>query len=182
MSSRSSSVVEQYARALLEVLEARPERERSQCEAEIGELAEAVEGGEEIRRFLGSPAIDSGRKKELLLESLAGAHALTRRFVEVVADRGRADLLPEVRAAYERLKEERQGVLVAEVTSARPLTSEARQRCAEALKKATGHPVRLSEKVDAELIGGARTQIGSQVFDSSVRGQLGLLRRKLLGD
>jgi F-type H+-transporting ATPase subunit delta len=43
----------------------------------------------------------------------------------------------------------------------------------------TGKKVRLTVEVDADLIGGAVTQIGSMVYDGSLRTQLESLRRQM---
>jgi F-type H+-transporting ATPase subunit delta len=182
MESRSGTLAEQYARALLDVLERRSERERAACEQEVAALAALAQGSAELRRFLGSPVIDRAAKLRALEHALPEAQPATRRFLEVLVGRGRADLLPEVQAAYERLRDERRQVVVAEVSSAVPLSREAQQRWAETLGRATGREVRLVPRHDPALIAGARTQIGSQVFDSSVQARLGMLRRRLIGD
>lgn len=180
MEPRTASVAEPYARALLEVLEERAERE--QCEEEIGALARAVRAAPPLRFFLRSPLVEREAKERALLRALPGAGDITRRFLAVLVRRGRADLLPEVAAAYERLRDERRGVVVAEVTTAVPLGREAEERCAEALRRATKREVRLRPAHDPALIGGMRTRIGSQVFDGSVRGRLETLRRRLVGE
>jgi F-type H+-transporting ATPase subunit delta len=43
----------------------------------------------------------------------------------------------------------------------------------------TGRKVRLSVKVDPEVLGGARTRIGSRVYDGTLRNRLETLRRRL---
>jgi F-type H+-transporting ATPase subunit delta len=182
MESRSGTLAEQYARALLDVLEKRAERERAACEQEVAALAELASGSAELQRFLRNPVIDRGAKLRVLERALPEAQPATRRFLEVLVGRGRADLLPEVQAAYVRLRDERRRVVVAEVSSAVPLSREAERRWADAIGRATGREVRLVPRHDPSLIAGARTQIGSQVFDSSVQARLGLLRRRLIGD
>jgi len=182
MDARSTSVAEQYARALLDCLEARPERERPQCETEIALAAEVARRTPSLARFLRSPVVEPARKLKIFEEALPGARPLTRRFLEVLIERERADLLPEIHAAYERLRDERRQVVVAEVSSAVPLDRQAAERCAQALRQATGREVRLSLTQDPLLLGGVRTRIGSRLFDSSVRARLDILRRKLSED
>jgi F-type H+-transporting ATPase subunit delta len=182
MESRSGTLAEQYARALLDVLEQRPERERRACEQELEALAALARQTPELLRFLRSPVIDRQAKLRALERALPEAQPTTRRFLEVLVGRGRGDLLAEVHSAYERLRDERRRVVLAEVSAALPLPRETQQRWAEALGRATRREVRLVARHDPSLIAGARTRIGSQVFDSSVQARLGLLRRRLIGD
>lgn len=182
MQSPLSSVAEQYARALLDVLEGRPERERGQSEAELEALAGALKGAPDLQQFLRNPIVGRQAKQKAFERALPSAQEVVRRFLGVLVERGRADLLPEVHAAYLRQRDERRGVLVAEVTSAAALGREARERCEAALREATGREVRLEPVLDPALIGGVRTRIGSRVFDGSVRARLDALRRRLLGD
>jgi len=44
----------------------------------------------------------------------------------------------------------------------------------------TGRKVRLTAQIEPELIGGAVTRIGSEVYDGSLRTQLAQLRRRMM--
>lgn len=48
------------------------------------------------------------------------------------------------------------------------------------LKKITGKEIELEFILDPSLLGGVRIQVGSTMYDSSIKGQLGLLRDKLI--
>ncbi|MEE9217960.1 MAG: ATP synthase F1 subunit delta [Acidobacteriota bacterium] len=182
MTSSPSRAVDQYARALADVLESRPERERSRTHDELMTVAEALRQTPDLKAFLDSPVVEGERKIELLRRVLVGAQALTLRVLQVLVERGRAGLLAEICAAYEHLRDERGNVLVAEVTSAVPLGGEAVRRYERALRESTGREVKLRFEQDPSLMGGMRTRIGSRVYDSSVRARLDMLRRELLGD
>jgi F-type H+-transporting ATPase subunit delta len=182
MSSRSSSVIEQYARALVEVLESRPDRERNRVESELAVVSGAVRQSTELRGFLRNPVIDRKRKEGVLGKAFPGAQRLSLRYLEVLVRRGRADLLPEIWAAYESLRDERRQILVAELTSATPLGPGTTKRYERVLAEATGREVRVEVKQDPALLGGLRTRIGSRVYDSSVSARLGMMRRGLLGE
>ena len=49
----------------------------------------------------------------------------------------------------------------------------------QALEKMTGRQVQLSVTLDPGVLGGARTRVGSQVYDGTLRSQLAALRRRL---
>jgi F-type H+-transporting ATPase subunit delta len=49
----------------------------------------------------------------------------------------------------------------------------------QALEKMTGRQVELTVAIDPEVLGGARTRVGSQVYDGTLKSQLAALRRRL---
>jgi F-type H+-transporting ATPase subunit delta len=63
------------------------------------------------------------------------------------------------------------------VTSAVALTAEESRRIAEKLAQASQAQVILETAVDPSLLGGVVAQLGSRVYDGSVRAQLEELRR-----
>ncbi|MEY2984419.1 MAG: synthase delta chain, partial [Cyanobacteriota bacterium] len=63
--------------------------------------------------------------------------------------------------------------VLAEVTSALKLTDGQQDQVREKVKQLTGaQAVELSTNIDPEILGGIVIKVGSQVFDSSLRGQL----------
>jgi F-type H+-transporting ATPase subunit delta len=91
-------------------------------------------------------------------------------------------MLSEIQEAFQLHVDERLGVVRAEVSSARPLTSAQRDALGERLVRLTGKQVRMQHSVDESLLGGVRARIGSTIYDGSVRGQLQALRRRLASD
>jgi F-type H+-transporting ATPase subunit delta len=65
------------------------------------------------------------------------------------------------------------------VKSARDLTTDERLALENQIKLVTGKSVRASYSTDKGLIGGAVVQVGSTIYDGSVRGQLSKLRETL---
>ena len=65
------------------------------------------------------------------------------------------------------------------VTSAVPLSPEEAKRIADGLATATKAEVIVETGVDPALLGGVVAQVGSTVYDGSVRSQLEELRRAM---
>lgn len=64
------------------------------------------------------------------------------------------------------------------ITSAYALTAPQKTEAKKVAAKKLGHSdFELQEMVDASLIGGLTMQIGSKMYDASIRGQLETLRR-----
>src|SRR6266566_872389 len=93
-------------------------------------------------------------------------------FVRVLAQNNRLPLLPEIHGQFEALKNEREGVVEAEVQSAFELTEAQLADLIQRLEKKTGRKVRAQVSVDRELIGGVKVALGDKVIDGSARGQL----------
>jgi F-type H+-transporting ATPase subunit delta len=105
-----------------------------------------------------------------------------RNFLGLLIDRNRLDLLNEITATYEALLDERLGIVKARITSALELDSRQRDEVAARLQALTGKKVRMEVSVDPSLIGGLVAQVGSTIYDGSIRQQLQAFRNNLTQD
>jgi F-type H+-transporting ATPase subunit delta len=80
-----------------------------------------------------------------------------------------------------QILDERAGVLSAKIASARPVSDRNKALLEEKLGRLTGKKPRLTFEIDESLVGGVVTQIGSTIYDGSVRNQLRRLRDELAG-
>jgi F-type H+-transporting ATPase subunit delta len=140
----------------------------------------AVAADERVRAAIVDPNQPDAKVAGLFISILAGK--LTgdaENLVRVLAENGRLELLPEIRAQYEVLKNEREGVVEAEVQSAFELSDAQVKDLIARLEKKTGRKVRARVTLDKELIGGVRVLLGDKVIDGSARAQLGALENAL---
>ena len=100
-------------------------------------------------------------------------------FVRVLAENGRLDVMDEIRSQYEALRNEREGVLEAEVYSAFEMDAAQTADLVARLERKTGLKVRAKVSVDKSLIGGVKVVIGDKVIDGSARAQLSALETAL---
>jgi F-type H+-transporting ATPase subunit delta len=167
-----------YASALFEV--ARAEGNLERVEAELYQVARAIEGSDELRSKLTDQVLPV-ELRQGIVEDLLGDRTLpvTKALVSFVVGSGRARDLPTiidrlvVRSADERSE------AVAEVRSAIPLDEDQQQRLATALSNRTGQKVSVKVNVDASILGGIVATIGDTVIDGSVRRRLEQLRESL---
>ena len=96
-----------------------------------------------------------------------------------MGDRNRLDRLPEVLRAFRDLADAHLGRLRARVSSAVPLDAAEADALAVRLSQLTRAKVLLERTVNPGLIGGAVAQVGSLVYDGSIRTQLEELRNSL---
>lgn len=142
--------------------------------------ARAMLLSDEYRRLQGSPGIRTGQLIDVITAAAGSSlDAHGRALVDLLAENGRLDYLPEIAAQFEKLVAEDQNVADVEVVSAVPLDEGQKERLAQALRARLKHEVRLSCSTDARLIGGAVVRSGDLLIDGSLRGKLARLETEL---
>jgi len=145
----------------------------------LGALAQVAQD-ERVRAAVGDPNLSDAQVAGLFISILSGRlSGDAENFVRVLAQNGRLGLLPEIRAQFEALKNEREGVLEAEVHSAFELSQAQLAELVQRLEKKTGRKVKARVEIDKELIAGVRIVLGDKVIDGSARAQLGALETAL---
>jgi len=172
VSKINTQVLQPYASALMSL--AKSNNLAEQFGNDIRSLLSLLESSEELRQFLANPLIKPDAKKAVI-KQIAGEemNPLMRSFLSLLVDKGRILFLEGIGKQYlTQLRELNQTVL-AEVTSAVPLSEAQQQTVSEKVQAMTGaRQVEIETKIDADLIGGVVIKVGSQVIDASLRGQL----------
>lgn len=174
------SIARRYARALLEAAGPQGDEVLSHLEA----LAAAVDGSAELTDVFTNPAHSHARRQAVLdkLMGLSGTvpPALTN-MLKLMVDRGRMEHLSGIARLYRDLVDARLGRVRSKVVSAAPLQPEQLKKLEQSLKAVTQREVVLESSVDRSLLGGATAQVGSMVYDGSLKNQLQQLSRTLKG-
>jgi F-type H+-transporting ATPase subunit delta len=145
----------------------------------LGALA-LVAADERVRAAAADPNLGDAQVAGLFISILSGRlSGDAENFVRVLAQNGRLELLPEIRTQFEALKNEREGVLEAEVHSAFELSDAQVAELVQRLENKTGRKVKTRVQVDKDLIAGVRIVLGDKVIDGSARAQLGALETAL---
>jgi F-type H+-transporting ATPase subunit delta len=166
-----------YARALFEA--AQEGGQIDAVSADLAALTSAMNEVPELRAFLRNPQIEPDGKAAVLAQLSAGADELVRNFVRLVAEKGRAGELEEIRVELDALVAQAQNRLAVELTTSYELSDEEARSIVQTIEKASGRSVEATRSVDPSLIGGIVLQIGSHRADGSVRGRLERLRHEL---
>ena len=142
----------------------------------------AVAQDARVLAAIGDPNQPDAKVAGLFISVLSGKlTGEAENFVRVLAQNDRLRLLPEIRTQFEALKNDREGVVEAEVQSAFELSDAQLADLVQRLEKKTGRKVRTKVTVDRELIGGVKVVLGDKVIDGSARAQLGALETALKG-
>ncbi len=99
-------------------------------------------------------------------------NAEAQNFVRVLIENDRLAVLPEIATLFESLKNEREGVVEAQIESAFPVDDAVLTQLVGDLEQRFKRKVRPQVTVDRALIGGALITVGDEVIDGTVRGRL----------
>jgi F-type H+-transporting ATPase subunit delta len=178
MASGDLRAAHRYSRALFRTALGRNEVE------EVGEslavVTQSVQNSPQLRAVLHHPLITRDRKKELLRQIFGGT--LTQdveNFLFLLIERDRASIIPTIAEQYVRLVDEHNRIANAEAVTAVPMTDSQRDALAAKLEAATGYKIRLTTRVDEEILGGLVVRVGDRLFDGSVTTQLQNVREQL---
>lgn len=168
-----ASVTNTYARAFADVvISSRLDPAKTLQEAQsVGTL---VASSKELRQVWEAPSIPAEQKRRVLdaLVAKAGTSRPVRNFVAVLIDHHRIHFLDEIVKQFEKELNQRMGFAEAEITSARELNDAEKRELESQVQRMTGKKVRAHYARDESLLGGAIVQVGTTVYDGSVRGQL----------
>lgn len=174
--SRVSNVGERYAQALFDL--ANEQGAVAAVEADLKSLKAALADSRDLRTLVGSPAFSAENKGKGLAAIAVRAkfNVVTTKFLGLLAANGRASALPDTITAFQRLSADARGVVAAKVTTAAPLTAAQGKGLAAALRQALGKDPEIETRVDPSILGGIKVQVGSRLFDASLRSKLDSLK------
>jgi F-type H+-transporting ATPase subunit delta len=173
------SIARRYAKALFDLAVA-ADRVDAWARSLVA-LKKAVDSSPELRDLLANP-VYTKEQRQGLAARLAQALGLEREpanLLALLADRNRLGYLAAVADVFHRLADEKMGRLRARVASAVPLSEPEAAALAAKLAAATQGQVIVERVVDPSLLGGVVAQVGSLVYDGSLRSQLEDLRRAM---
>lgn len=149
---------------------------------EFRAFSDLIEANRQLR-LLFAGRIFSENEKEKAFNALAPLlkfNPNTEKFLRLIIVRGQLSALKEIITASINIYNERQKKATAVVVSPVDLDSKYVQRLKNALKRMTDRDITIEKEIDKSLLGGFIVRVGSTIFDSSVKGQLRLLRAELM--
>ena len=103
-------------------------------------------------------------------------------FLHLLLDKQRISSLGEIVRQYENFSNEAQGIIVADVTTARDLSDSLGERLMAKLGEITGKTIKLRKHLDEKLLGGAVVRMGDRLIDGSLKSRMKALEAQLLAD
>jgi F-type H+-transporting ATPase subunit delta len=166
-----------YAKATLDLA-----KERA-CADKVNEdmklIQSTIEENHDLRVMLKSPIIKQNKKKSVLTKIFEKkVNEITMSLLNLLVRNRRLEILLLVAKEYIVIYDFLQGVEVAQVTSAVPLTKELEMAILKRVQESIDNKVSLINIVDPSIIGGFVLRVGDKQYDSSVSYRLNDLLSK----
>lgn len=143
-------------------------------------VAAALENAE-LAGLLDSPQVPAAVKIDTVKQVLGDSVGpLALNFVSLLAVRRLCHLVPGILDEYGRLVDVHGGVARAEAVSAVGLNDGQRTAILRVVEDIVGTEVRLTTRVEPEILGGLIVRVGDRVLDGSVRARLQEMRRRIV--
>jgi len=165
-----------YAKAILET--AVSSGKANQVNDDMKSIINAVNSSTDLKDFLASPIITSEVKMNVLSEIFGSVQADTKSLFRLLQENKRFEILEAIAAQFNTQFDEMNGVEVAKVTTAFPITADLE---AKILAKATSistKKITIQNTVDPSIIGGFILRIGDKQYNASVSNRLQELKRE----
>lgn len=177
----ASGLAERYAGALYELAD--EAKTLDQVADDLRALKGMFADSEDFRRLVRSPVLKREDQERAIaaVASAADAQPMTVNFLRLVARNRRLFALGEMIDMYLSILATRRGEVQAKVTAAHPLSDDQISRLEAALREVAGAKVTLEAHVDQSLLGGLVVQLGSRMYDSSLRTKLQRLQSAMKG-
>ncbi len=178
---RNVIVAKRYAKALFAV--GKEENALDDFSQALNSLASLFEAQPEVPDALTNPMYPLEVRTKVMAD-IAKAMKVSEvmaRFLDLLVQKKRADVVPEVAVSFQGLVDEDRNVAHGSVVSASKLSKGLQDKVQAALEKITGKQVVLSTEVDPSIIGGFVAKVGDLVMDGSIKSQLTGLKESIKG-
>lgn len=178
---RQTILAKRYAKALLAV--GKEEGTYVGYAEVLNGLAELFSGVPDVADGLTNPLypIDVRQKVMSELTKAMSTDKVMTSFLNLLIEKRRADIIPELALEYQALVDEDQKVCRGKVISATELSKDLQVKVQTTLELLTGKKVILATMVDPSIIGGIIAKVGDLVLDGSIKTQLAGLNESIKG-
>ena len=165
-----------YAKAILET--AISSGKANQVNDDMKSIITAVDSSADLKDFLASPIIKSDLKMNALSEVFGSVQAETKSLFRLLQENKRFEILAAIANQYNAQFDEMNGVEVAKVTTAFPITAELEAKILAKAATISTKKLTIHNTVDPSIIGGFILRIGDKQYNASVSNRLQELKRE----
>jgi F-type H+-transporting ATPase subunit delta len=177
---KDTAAAHKYANALFN--QAQTTKQVLACQQGLEEIARVVKASDSLRRILIQPFIAFSEKQKLIHSALGEyATPLLERFLNLLVQKRRFDLLTTIVEDFQAEVDRSQNVQALRVRSAFPMNDSQKKTLQQKLEDWLHSKVRMDLVVDPDLIGGLVVQTRDGVMDQSLRTQLKRLQKAMVG-
>jgi len=166
-----------YAKAILDI--AQVNNSTQAVNSDMTAIANAIKESAELKDFLQSPVVKGEIKFSSLNEIFASAQKETKGLFQLLLANKRFELLNDVALQFNALYDELNGIEVAKVTTAIPMTPELEAKVLAKIATLSDKKIQIENTIDPSIIGGFVLRIGDKQYNASVANKLQVLKREL---
>ena len=170
--SFSTETAERYSRALFEVSKEAGELEK--IESDIKNFQILLNSNKEIKNFIKDPTQNFGQQINMinLLAEKLGFSKNLKNFFLLLIDKRRIFFIEKITEGFLRLCSQKRGEIKASLISSKELSESELKIFSKDLSNSIGSNLKFDYKVNKELIGGLKLQLGSIMIDTSIKSKL----------
>ncbi|MGM0645827.1 MAG: ATP synthase F1 subunit delta [Thermodesulfobacteriota bacterium] len=174
-------IASRYARALFNLRKDQGVNELESIAQQLHSLATIMEQSPELYRLFCNPAFSAQEKKNVIEAVLAKGEytPVVTNFCQLLADKGRLAILPDVDLVFQVLLDQEKGVQRGEVVTAVSMPKTEREKITSQLENQLGQGLILDFRVNKKILGGLVLKVGDKLYDASLRAQLDMLKENL---
>ncbi|MEI7509662.1 MAG: ATP synthase F1 subunit delta, partial [Flavobacterium sp.] len=154
-----------YAKAILDI--AQTSGKADAVNNDMKSIVIAVSESTELKDFLLSPIIKMEVKKSALSEIFSNVQAETNSLFHLLYENKRFEILASIATEYNRLFDESNGIEVAKVTTAFPITPELETKVLAKIAEFSNKKITIENIVNPSIIGGFILRVGDQQYNAS---------------
>ncbi len=165
-----------YAKAILDI--AQTSGKADAVNNDMKSIVNAVSESADLKDFLTSPIIKIEVKKSALSEIFSNVQNETNSLFHLLFENKRFEILEAIAIQYNKLFDESNGIEVAKVTTAFPITVELETKVLAKIAEFSNKKITIQNIVDPTIIGGFILRVGDQQYNASVANKLSELKRE----
>jgi len=148
----------------------------------LEELALTLDGSRDLQNALISPMFSEKERIAALggICDAMGLPEIVKKFLKVVAKRGRLGFLKEIALSFSELADKAASIVVVEVVTARPITNDEQAEISSSLGRMVEGRLEFNWIVDSSILGGMLVRYAGNVLDGTLKSRLGRVERSLL--
>ena len=143
-------------------------------EKDVNGMLSLYNSSEDIRMFMQNPTKSIDLQIHMInkISELLEFTKTFKNFLSVLIVKRRIFFIGKIIKNFIKLITKKKGILEASLISSKELSKEEIKKISEELSKSIGSTVNFDYKVDKNLIGGLKVQLGSLMIDSSIKNKL----------
>ncbi|MEW6518946.1 MAG: ATP synthase F1 subunit delta [Thermodesulfobacteriota bacterium] len=178
---KNDILAKRYAKALLVV--GKEENALDDYAKTLKAFADLYTTIPEVRDGLTNRMYPADVREKVMAEIVknTGVSQIMGNFLNLLAQKNRANVLPEIASAFQAMVDVERNVSQGLVITAKALDPALLDKTKQTLEKITGKQVVLKTQIDASIIGGMIAKVGDIILDGSIKTQLEGLKESIKG-